>query len=112
MSTPYERLVAEGRGLHDLRLATILHECGTEGWDSYGADPLTWKAVLAAKALVDGIAIVPTVNGGVNVSWANEGLWIEFDDEGHICSFGIDAGEVTTQTDPSTSPPSGRSGDA
>lgn len=82
------------RGVYDDHLDDILGRCGVDGWDSYAAGAVTTEAIAAAKRFVDSTHIVPTVNGGINVSWLGEAVWVEFDDEGKAIGFGGDLSEM------------------
>lgn len=89
MDTPTGR-----RGVYDDRLDDILARCGVDGWDSYGAGAVTPEAIAAAKRLLDSTFVSPSVNGGVQVSWLSEAMWVEFDDEGNAIGFGGDLSDM------------------
>lgn len=59
-----------------------------EGWDSYGAAPVTQAALDVVRC----IAVVPTVNGGVQVEWHANGweVEIEVDPDGEVRSVMVD----------------------
>ena len=62
------------------QIERIRADCGTEGWDSYGADAVTDAAIEAAQS----VSYTPTVNGGVQVSWNSEEVTVVFDHEGRV----------------------------
>lgn len=66
------------RSLHD-DIAELKTECAEEGWDGYGADPLSDEAEFRAHYLID-IApdsirpptIVPSPEGEISLEWHND----------------------------------------
>jgi hypothetical protein len=51
----------------------LLTTCAAPGWDSYGAAPVTEKAVRAAAS----VRFCPTVDGGVQAEWHRHGWDVE-----------------------------------
>lgn len=89
------------------RLDTIARDCGTRGWDSYGADPVTGTAVDMVKHLLASMFVAPTVKGGIAISFANEGITFEVDASGMLDEVFAARSEVShwyatciTTTDP------------
>lgn len=86
-------------------LERIREGCQVKGWDSYGAHPVTDNALDAAREFCSSLYVVPTNDGGINITMANEAVSIELDDLGHItavCTDRIEAmrwlAAVTTPT--------------
>lgn len=80
------------------RLDAIEKDCRREGWDSYGADPVTPEAVAAAKAVCRSLDVVPGVNGEINVQLLSEAVQLTIDKTGRLASFYIDSEEAESQT--------------
>lgn len=66
-----------------------------EGWDSYGAPAVGDQALRMATELVRSLWPVPTVNGGVAVSIANEAITVEFAADGSLANCFVDVKELT-----------------
>ena len=45
-------------------------------WDSYGARPVSYKAMMMAKFFTEGLFIEPTSEGGINISLGDEDVFI------------------------------------
>lgn len=76
------------------------------GWNSYDARPVSAKALHGAIEFlleyaapdVDRPALVPTVRGGLQLEWHNNGLDVEVEvaPDGHVCFFAEDAAAERT----------------
>lgn len=75
------------------RFDELVRDCSEGNWDSYQAKPLSDVAVNAAMSFVDHIvpqqlqetmAIVPGVNGDIDLSWHNERIQLNFTDKGEV----------------------------
>lgn len=55
-----------------------------DGWDSYGAPPITSAAIDAARRLIQSLGVTPTNSGGVSVYLASDGVQLEFDADGRL----------------------------
>ena len=73
------------------RLNAIGQDCRTDGWDSYGAAPVTQPALTAAAVLCDSLDVVPTSRGGIQISFAAEAISIEIDGNGHVFAISLDS---------------------
>lgn len=65
-----------------------------DGWDSYGAPPITAEAIASAKHLIGSLGITPTNRGGVQVYLASEGVAVEFDSEGAVHDVWIGVADI------------------
>lgn len=63
-----------------------------EGWDGYGAGPLSEKVVDTVSGFLANTAIVPGPDGSLQIEWHCAGYDIEisFDTKGEINGIGID----------------------
>lgn len=60
-----------------------------EGWDSYGADAISERAVKAAERFCRSMGVYPTKDGGVSVSFADEGVDVEFGADGTVVNVNV-----------------------
>ena len=72
------------------RLDSIATGCREDGWDSYGADAVTDDALNAALAICRSLDVVPTVNGGVQISFLAESVQVEVNASGQMFNVYID----------------------
>lgn len=50
----------------------LVKECNTQGWDSYGADPVNQESADMAHKIADAIGAdwaIPTTEGGIAFEW-------------------------------------------
>lgn len=87
--TPLQRIGWEKR------LDAIAADCREKGWDSYGADPTTDAALNTALALGRSLDVVPTNDGGIQISMASEALSFEIGPDGEVNNVYADITETT-----------------
>jgi hypothetical protein len=76
------------------RLDSIAVNCKIKGWDSYGADPVSDKALNAALALGRSLDVAPMNDGGIQISMASEALSFEVDSDGRVVGVCVDVNET------------------
>lgn len=76
------------------RLDSIEKNCRKPGWDSYGADATTTTALQAAKILCSSLDVVPTNDGGLQISMAAEALAFEIGPDGVVNNVYADISEA------------------
>lgn len=67
-------------------------------WDSYGALPITPEAIASARLIVRAATaksstpewVVPSVNGGITISWGEEAIIIDVHPDGIVATFWTD----------------------
>lgn len=77
------------------RLDAIATGCREKGWDSYGAAPTTDAALNTALALGRSLDVVPTNDGGIQISMASEALAFDIGPDGVVNNVYADINETT-----------------
>lgn len=88
--------MSEERQNWQRRLESIEENCRTEGWDSYGAAPISDGATDAARWVCESLDVVPGVNGDVNVILLSEAVTITISPKGTVTGFFLDSEDANS----------------
>ena len=76
------------------RLEAIEKDCQVDGWDSYGAHPVTPRVVEVARWLCESLDVIPTNRGGIQIDVGREAVTLELDALARVASFCVDIEEL------------------